>query len=971
MLGLFAPGQAYPGRGQTFGVSNLLQADTGSYAVTGSAATFVRATRLSAETGAYTITGSAATLKAAVKLVVDAGVYAITGSAALFLEGFAIVADAGSYAITGSAAGLRKAWKLLVDAGAYVLSGLAATLLHTSTSTINVFAAGANITAGIDLTTLRKEETNDAVTSNTCTFEYRGDTPPTALQEIVVRRATTAVEFAGTILSIKQFYYGIRHNIGWRITCQDFTWLFNDGRYSFKWSGAVSASTIAAAIVAFKSGFTSTHVEAGLATVTDFEIINKTRGEALQLLADLVGATIVKIGYDLDVHFRVTPEAVDLPDDVTDLTRSGDDLVRTSESGQIRTRQRGWGVRVRIPSLIPAGSTTISVEAVDKLPASGQLQIGSRIITFTAQSQTQTPSGIAGVAAAPTVALASSPAGGVLGAVRYCVTFETPDGETPPGAQSSQVTGSTIAAPGTGTASLQHSVGTGGGSTDYYTNTIFISRSGTSFSFGLSGAVVGARVHIFGTSTGVFEGTWTVAAVSGSTVTVDGVSASAPSSDSGKVQLMTAGPHTSTVLYKFGWISPLGISALGGPFAPSLTPGHANISVGVNTTTQTTGGSLTTNSFYRYFYTGYTELGETSPRELSNPFLTGGNTAISFSIQTLHGLDGWSDLRIRGLRLYRSRAGETFPRLLVDYSRAALVALGAFNGSWTYLDTTADTALGELPASGGTGAAIGVTLPTWSDSRITGLAILRTTAADLSTFYVHSILSSALVTTLLDTMSDAQLLQQSPVPADTFGGHSVALSNIATLSGATARNIYRLFNGVWRYCGTIPDNVTTTFTDKKADTELGAPLKIAGYLTGLSALSADIVAGEIARLHVVRSDAAAAAIVATAMGRGDGFFEGPVLDDDTLGQTALAAACDAEIATFSAALRSVTFRSRDVELQPGKTITFNLGGTTNIVGTFTIQRVVTSEMDIAEGRDPLRTVTAGPVLATLRKSLAA
>lgn len=967
--GLYSPAGSAP---VPAGSTASLSADPGSYAITGSAATFRRATKVAAEYGIYAITGAATTLEAGLKLVIDAGSYAITGAAATLLRGKTVAADAGTYTITGAAAALKSARTLVASFGSYVISGAAASLFRTKPSTIIVFAGGTNITDGVDLATLKKEETNDAITSNTCTFEYKADTPPSELQEITVRRGIGTIEFAGTVLGVKQFYYGIRHNLGWRISCQDFTWLFNSTRHSQKWSGAVSATTIAQEIVALGAGgFTSTNVEASLATVTDFEIINKTRGEALKLLGEQVGATVIKIGYDLDVHFRVTPSVASLPTDITDLTKSGDELLRHSESGQIRTRQRGLGVRVRIPSLIPAGSTTVAVDSVDKLPSSGQLQVGSKILSFTAQSQTQTPSGIAGVAAAPTVALASSPAGGVLGAVRYCVTFETPDGETPPGAQSSQVTGATIAAPAAGTAAQAHlsSIGLNTPPGDYYAAGISISRSGSQMSFTLgSGAVVGERVYIFGTTTGVFDGVWTVAAVSSGVVTINGVSTAAPLSDSGYCQRITGGPLVGVYNYKLAWISALGIGALSTAFS---TTAATLTTLASATPTQTTGGALTTSGSYYYYMTAYTESGDTAPFNLTSITLSGANNAVSLLISQLTNSNNWHDLRVRGARLYRGRAGEQLPRLVADFSRATLRALNAFGANWVYLDTTADTALGGLPATGDIGAAIGLTgLPAWPDARITGLAVLRTTSGG-ATYFLHSIISSSSTTTFLDTMSDAELVQQQPVPATTFGGHTVSLSNIATLAGATARNIYRLFNGVWRYCGTIPNNTDTTFTDSKADAELGAPIKIAGYLTGISALASDIVAGETGRLHVVRNDAAAQATVAAAMGRGDGIFEGPVLDDETLGQTALEAACDAELDTFSAAIRTVTFRSRDVNLQPGKTITFNLGGTTNIVGTFTIQRVVTSEMDIADGLFPLRTVTAGPVLATLRKTIAA
>lgn len=882
-----------------------------------------------------------------------------------------LVATPGVFTMTGVDATIRPL-RLVGAEGAFSYTGQSAILRKSTPTSITVFIDGDDYTDGVEFSTLTKEESNDLLVSNTCSFDYYGDTPPEELKEIVVTRSTNETEFAGTVLTVKQFYNGIRHNIGWRISCQDFTWLFNDGRFSYKWPGAVSASTIAAAIVAFRSGFTSTNVEGSLATVTDFEIINKTRGEALKELANRIGARTVKVDYDLDVHFRVTPAVTDLPDDIDDVAYSGDQLMRTSESGQYRTRQRGLGVRVRIPSLVPAGSTTIPVETVDNLPASGEIQVGSRTLTFTAQTNTQTPSGIAGTAAAPSVALASSPAGGVLGAVRYCVTFETPDGETPPGTQSSQVTGATIAAPSVGSANAQHSLAVAV-SGDWYSHGVTIIRSGSrmTLSGGPSTLAPGARVYIFNSTTGTFDGTWTISGSSAGTPYVDGVSTSAPAGDTALLQVLTAGPLVGSYSYKFAWVSSKGISALSSAMNTTVSAVAVTSSASA---TATTGGALTTSSNYQYFYTAYTETSETSPLTLFGSWvsLTGANNAFSLLISTLNSTSGWDDPRIRGFRLYRGRAGEVIPRLVADFSRSALQARGAFTGSWTVVDTTADASLGGLPQTGGlVGGAIGLTgLPTWSDSRVTGLMVFRTEASG-STYYPVGTVSSSAATGFFDTMSDAQLVQQAPAPTTSFGGHCVTLTSIATLTGATARNIYRLFNGVWRYCGTISDNTTTTFTDSKADEDLGAPIKIAGYLTGLTATGTDILAGEVGRLHVVRDDTVAQALVLAAMGRGNGVFEGPVLDDDTLTQTALEAACDAELEAFSSALRSVTFRSRDVDLAPGKTITIALGGTTDISGTFLIQRVVSNEFHKADGLLPLRKVTAGPVFNTLRKTLAA
>ena len=95
-------------------------ADSGSYALTGSAA--FQALGHAAGSGSYTITGSAAAL--ALGHVAGAGSYTLTGaSAALALRH---VAGAGSYTITGTAAGLVMPFTLTAAAGNYALTGTSA-----------------------------------------------------------------------------------------------------------------------------------------------------------------------------------------------------------------------------------------------------------------------------------------------------------------------------------------------------------------------------------------------------------------------------------------------------------------------------------------------------------------------------------------------------------------------------------------------------------------------------------------------------------------------------------------------------------------------------------------------------------------------------------------------------------------------------------------------------------------------------
>lgn len=106
----------------------VLNAEVGSYVVTGQAAT-VRATRLlNASPGSYVVTGQAASLRAARLLNASPGVYVVTGQAASALAARLLNATAGSYAVTGQAATLLRAALLGATPGVYVVSGANALL---------------------------------------------------------------------------------------------------------------------------------------------------------------------------------------------------------------------------------------------------------------------------------------------------------------------------------------------------------------------------------------------------------------------------------------------------------------------------------------------------------------------------------------------------------------------------------------------------------------------------------------------------------------------------------------------------------------------------------------------------------------------------------------------------------------------------------------------------------------------------
>jgi hypothetical protein len=104
-----------------------IDADAGSYSVTGTNATFDRTYVLDADTGSYTVSGTDAALSKGLTVGADAGSYAVSGTDAGLEHDKQVTADAGSYSVSGTDAGLYYGFVVSADAGSYSVSGTDAT----------------------------------------------------------------------------------------------------------------------------------------------------------------------------------------------------------------------------------------------------------------------------------------------------------------------------------------------------------------------------------------------------------------------------------------------------------------------------------------------------------------------------------------------------------------------------------------------------------------------------------------------------------------------------------------------------------------------------------------------------------------------------------------------------------------------------------------------------------------------------
>lgn len=110
--------------------NKTLAADSGSYAITGTATNLRHAREIVAAAGSYAITGTNAATRLGRKIAAGAGSYVVTGTDVTLDRTRLLAAAGGSYAISGTDAALNKGKTLAANGGSYAVSGTAASLLH-------------------------------------------------------------------------------------------------------------------------------------------------------------------------------------------------------------------------------------------------------------------------------------------------------------------------------------------------------------------------------------------------------------------------------------------------------------------------------------------------------------------------------------------------------------------------------------------------------------------------------------------------------------------------------------------------------------------------------------------------------------------------------------------------------------------------------------------------------------------------
>src|SRR5262252_1089412 len=321
-------------------------------------------------------------------------------------------------------------------------------------------------------------------------------------------------------------------------------------------------------------------------------------------------------------------------------------------------------------------------------------------------------------------------------------------------------------------------------------------------------------------------------------------------------------------------------------------------------------------------------------------------------------------------RIYRTVAGGTDYHLVIELQDNA-------TSSWT--DAVADTTLanGSAPpliSAAGNGAMQLSGIPP-GPAGTTMRVIYRTKANDPSTFLYCGSINDNVTSTYLDTLPDANLGQ---LPQSLSTSAATLNQPRGALAGDTAiylDGINGIPNGGWLNAGSqtirftgvhgigpglpgyvdgIPSSGPGSVTRKNA---AGTTLTTVPILMGRSGVVRGLVPGQAVQLYVVRDSPSGQSQLAAAEG-GDGVREAPVTDTTLASVAACAARGDAELALFQYVRAELRYKTRDIKTSSGDTVVVNLPAPTSITGSFLIQKVVITQIDIAPRTYPLLDVTA-------------
>lgn len=308
-------------------------------------------------------------------------------------------------------------------------------------------------------------------------------------------------------------------------------------------------------------------------------------------------------------------------------------------------------------------------------------------------------------------------------------------------------------------------------------------------------------------------------------------------------------------------------------------------------------------------------------------------------------------------RLWRTKAGG---------SEYFFVGQISDNTTSTFVDSTTDSSLRTaVPLVNDAGAsAVNVTIPT-GPAGITSRRLYRTEGGGSAFRFVAEVRDNT-TTTFLDTKADTALGDLAPDVATIgalAASSSLAVVNASAFPAAGWAEVDSQRIQWTSRTSTLLSGIPSSGDGSlKSAVSAGSSIVALPLLTGVTGLTVALAEGDAVNILVERNDTGAQAALAALEG-GDGIHEF-FIHDESLTIAAAIDRGDAELALFATAERTLTFACRDSNVRSGKSITVNLGPPTNISGTFKIQRVVLSQFGLPHLL-PLRQVTASSYFYTL------
>lgn len=190
-----------------------------------------------------------------------------------------------------------------------------------------------------------------------------------------------------------------------------------------------------------------------------------------------------------------------------------------------------------------------------------------------------------------------------------------------------------------------------------------------------------------------------------------------------------------------------------------------------------------------------------------------------------------------------------------------------------------------------------------------------------------------------------------------LGGSTTTTSTVSVGATSIPVNDTRLFGAFGGSALTGANQIT--YTGKSVASGPGSLTGVPA--SGAGAVMTAIAQGDSVRVLAISSNASAAAAVAALVGTGDGYIEHSV-EDGQLGDLAARQRAAGELLLHKNPDKRITYNTRDLFARSGKSIAVDLADPVTgqtFVGTFTLQRVVISDIELTEALFPTRAVEAG------------